>query len=278
MTNSVNNAIIYLKEGYIMPNNDLFSDIPALGDEQGLENLLNQQTLASMGVQPAQDPEPAQEPAPAQAQPTYTNEQIQQIIARNQQLEAQTNQPAQRPAYQPAAQQQQQVAQGYNAQQIEIINKLLASGMTIGQINAEINKRRAANASNSAVMQRVQALEQHIQQQQYEAAASAFEQKMLAFGDKFGLSEDELVLFGETALTKGIDVTKADLETAFRAVYPDQYALRMQRITNNSTAPIYGGVSVSEAPRAQASKIEDAYVDSFLRGAMPNQYNMFNKK
>ena len=273
MTNSVNNAMIYLKEGEIMPNNDLFSDIPALGDEQGLENLLNQQTLADMGVQPTQEPEPAQEPAPAQAQPTYTNEQIQQIIARNQQLESQF---AQQPTQQPVQRQQVSQTQGYNPQQIAIINKLLASGMTIEQINSELNKRRS-NVANPAVMQRIQALEQHIQQQQYEAAANAFEQKMLAFGEKFGLSEQELVLFGETALSKGINVTQADLETAFRAVYPEQYALRMQRITNNSTAPIYGGVSVSEAPRAQVSKLEDAYVDSFLRGAMPNQYNMFKK-
>lgn len=273
MTNSVNNAMIYLKEGEIMPNNDLFSDIPALGDEQGLENLLNQQALTDMGVQPTQDPEPAQEPA--QQSNTYTNEQIQQIIARNQQLEAQLNQPQTQPVQRQVAQQNQ--VQGYNPQQIAIINRLLASGMTIGQINDELNKRRANNV-NPAVMQRIQALEQHLQQQQYDAAANAFEQKMLTFGEKFGLSEDELVLFGNTALSKGINVAHVtDLEAVFRAIYPDQYALRMQRINNNNTAPIYGGVSVSEAPRAQASKLEDAYVDSFLRGAMPNQYNMYKK-
>lgn len=257
-----------------MPNNDLFSDIPALGDEQGLENLLNQQALTDMGVpaEPAQE-QPAQEPA--QQQPTYTAEQIQQIVARNQQLEAQLGQQNQQ---QVQKQVQQPATNGYNQQQIAIINRLLASGMTIPQINAELNKRRA-NSVNPAVMQRIQALEQQFQQQQYEAAVNELEQKMLAFGDKFGLSEDELVLFGNTALSKGINVANVtDLETVFRAIYPEQYALRVQRMNNNSTSQIYGGVNVSEAPRASISKLEDAYVDRFLHGAMPNQYDAFKNK
>lgn len=257
-----------------MPNNDLFSDIPALGDEQGLENLLNQQALTDMGVpaEPAQ--EQTQEPA---QQTTYTAEQIQEIIARNQQLEAQLGQQNQ----QRQVQMQQPAPQtGYNQQQIAIINRLLASGMTIQQINAELEKRRSNPQANPAMMQRIQALEQQFQQQQYEAAASAFEQKMLAFGEKFGLSENDLVLFGETALSKGINVANAntDLETAFRAIYPEQYALRVQRMNNNNTSQIYGGVNVSEAPRASVSKLEDAYVDRFLHGAMPNQYDAFKNK
>ena len=260
-----------------MPNNELFSDIPELGDEQGLENLLNQQALSDMGIpaEPAQE-QPVQEPA---QQPSYTAEQIQQIIARNQQLEAQIGQQNQQ---QVQRQVQQPAANGYNQQQIAIINRLLASGMTIPQINAELERRRASRSQNvnPALMNRIQALEQQFQQQQYEAAAAAFEQKMLTFGDKFGLSEKELVLFGETAASKGIDVTKSnvDLETAFRAVYPEQYALRVQRMNNNNTSQIYGGVNVSEAPRASISKLEDAYVDRFLHGAMPNQYDAFKNK
>ena len=269
-----------------MPNNELFSDIPALGDEQGLENLLNQQALTDMGV-PA---EPAQEqnPQPAQQQPTYTAEQIQEIIARNQQLEAQLGQQNQQPAQTQLQQQFQQQTQtqqparqtGYTQQQIGIINRLLASGMTIPQIAAELDRRRSNTQANPAMMQRIQALEQQFQQQQYEAAASAFEQKMLTFGEKFGLSEKDLVLFGETALSKGINVANAntDLETAFRAIFPEQYALRVQRMNNNNTSQIYGGVNVSEAPRASVSKLEDAYVDRFLHGAMPNQYDAFKNK
>jgi hypothetical protein len=46
--------------------------------------------------------------------------------------------------------------------------------------------------------------------------------------------------------------------------------------TNSSQ--IYGGTSIPEGNRTATSKLEDAYVENFLKGAMPNQYGMLNKK
>ena len=267
-----------------MPNNDIFSGIPSLDDQQGLENYLNQQTLDNMGLntqipaaleQPASEPAGAASqnstPAPAQ-QPTYTNEQIAQIIARNQQLEAQLVQ-------QPVQTQQQQIRQAqpaaplYNERQIGIINQLLAKGVSIEQIAAHMaNARGNASQVNNATLQRLQNIEAYLQQQQYAQAETEFTNKMLAFGEKFGLSEQELVHFGNVAFDKGINVLHADLETAFRAVVPDQYALRVQRMQNNNTSQFYGGASAMDTPRASASKMEDAYVDAFLKQSMPNQY------
>jgi hypothetical protein len=102
---------------------------------------------------------------------------------------------------------------------------------------------------------------------------------MTTFGDKFGLSENDLVTFGNKAMTMGINLTTVtDVESVFRAVYPEQYAIRSQRIANNPTSHIYGGASTPEAPRAATSKLEDAYVDNFLKQAMPNQFNTFPNK
>lgn len=265
-----------------MPNNEIFSGIPSLDDTQGLENYLNQQTLDNMGLNtqtPAaletNDGNDNQQQTQVQ-QPTYTNDQIAQIIARNQQLEASlANQ-------QPAQYQQQSSANPYNARQIEIINQLMSRGMTIEQISERLAQARQRNQTTSnvnlALMQRLQNVEAYLQQQEYLQAQSDFEQKMLNFGEKFGLSEDDLVSFGNYALTKGINVLNVtDLESVFRALYPDQYALRVQRINNNSTSQIYGGVNVSETPRASVSKMEDAYVEAFMKQTMPNQYGMLNK-
>ena len=269
-----------------MPNNDLFSGIPGLEDTQGLEDLINQQALEDMGInsqipaaleqpvdpnaqQPQQNPAPQQQPA----QPQYTSEQIAQIIERNQQLEAYARQ---QQTAQVQRQQQQQPL--YNERQIQIINQLLSKGVSIDRIAAALNKNRQANAVQNATAQRLQQIEQYLQAQEYTKAQNDFVQKMTNFGDKFGLSEDELVLFGEKANAIGIDVTRVtDLETAFRAVFPEQYALRVQRLNNRSTAPIYGGVNAGETPRITANKAEDAYVDAFMRQTMPNQYNLFKK-
>ena len=271
-----------------MPNNDLFSGIPALDDTQGLDNLMTQQSLDSMGVN-AQVPtaleqnvdtnaqQPATEPTvPQQSQTGYTSEQIAQLIARNQQLESQFQQ-QQQIAQQRAVQQQAQQPL-YNERQRQIINELLNRGVSIDRIAAALNRNRQANAVQNATLQKIQNIEQYLQQQEYAKAESEFEQKMLTFGDKFGLSEDDLVYFGNLALSKGINVAQvSDLEAVFRAVLPEQYALRMQRINNNATSQIYGGVSVGETPRATANKLEDAYVDAFMKQTMPNQYGMFKK-
>lgn len=273
-----------------MPNNEIFSGIPSLDDTQGLEDYLNQQAMDSMGLNtqiPAALENQQQTDAnsgnsgnadPAQTAPTYTQEQIAQIIARNQQLEAQFAQ-SQQPVQPQQQVQQQQVRQAplYNDRQIGIINQLLARGVSIEEIAAHIAKSRNTAPVNSALVQRLQSIESYLQQQQYAQAEAEFIQKMTTFGDKFGLSEKELEHFGNVALEKGINVAHVtDLEAVFRAIFPDQYALRVQRMSNPSTSQFYGGASAMDTPRASASKMEDAYVDAFLKQTMPNQYGRKN--
>lgn len=270
-----------------MPNEELFSGIPALGDEQGLETFMNNAALDNMGIgndptpaalqvqTPAQvQPEPATPAQPAQVQPQapqFTAEQVAQIIAQNQQL---IQQNAQRQA-------QPQTAQPnspYTPQQAAIIKQLIDRGVPIERIQAALNGNAAQNAAQNAVMQRLANMEAYLQQQQYVAAQNEFIDKMTTFGDKFGLSEADLVTFGNKAMSMGINLTTvSDVEAVFRAVYPDQYAIRSQRIAGASSTPIYGGSSTPEAPRAATARMEDAYVEQFLRSSMPNQYGMQTK-
>lgn len=270
-----------------MPNEELFSGIPALGDEQGLETFMNNAALDNMGI--GNDPTPAalQVQTPAQAQvepatpaqpaqvqpqaPQFTAEQVAQIIAQNQQLIQQNAQRQAQP--QPA-----QPASPYTPQQATIIKQLIDRGVPIERIQAALNGNAAQNATQNAVMQRLANMEAYLQQQQYVAAQNAFIDKMTTFGDKFGLSEADLVTFGNKAMSMGINLTTvSDVEAVFRAVYPDQYAIRSQRIASAPSTPIYGGSSTPEAPRATAAKMEDAYVEQFLRSSMPNQYGMQTK-
>ena len=270
-----------------MPDNNIFSGIPALGDEAGLEQFNNNSTLDAMGlgnptipsalqtqepsVEPTQDPvQQNQNQTPAA--PQFTSEQISQIIARNQQLEAQ----AQAQQMQQAAAMRQQAAQQqtYTPRQAQIIKELIDKGVPIERIQQALNGSRQQNAAQNAIMQRLQGVENYLEEQRYLAAQNEFVSRMTAFGDKFGLSENDLVTFGNTALSKGINLTTVnDVEAVFRAVYPEQYAIRSQRISGAAASQIYGGANTPEAPRAATSKLEDAYVDSFLKQAMPNQYN-----
>lgn len=269
-----------------MPN-EIFSGIPSLDDTEGLNNYLNNSALAEMGMaQPdapaAQDPTPvqateaqpaAQEAAPqTQSAPAYTSEQIQQIIARNQQLEnamRQTRAQATPSQVTPTAQ--------YTPQQRAIVNELLNRGVPFDTI-AKALHGNASDAAAAQTARRVQAIESYLQNQQYLSDQAAFVNKMTAFGDKYGLSENELVTFGNKAMAMGINLTTVnDVEAVFRAVYPEQYAIRSQRLANNSTSEIYGGSSIAEAPRASTSKMEDAYVDAFLKRSMPNLYGTAHK-
>jgi hypothetical protein len=270
-----------------MPNEELFSGIPSLGDAEGLEQYLNNSTLENMGVSGAipsalQTQEPAaQEPATATPStptaPQYTSEQVAQIIARNQQLEtamaAQAQARAQAQA-QYAAQQQQQ--QAYTPRQADLIKQLIDRGVPSERIAAALNGNRQAAAAQNAIAQRLANLEGYLQQQAYLSEQNEFIDRMTTFGDKFGLSEQDLVTFGNVAASKGINLTNIttveDIETVFRAVYPEQYAIRSQRLAGAPAPHIYGGSSVPEAPRAAASRLEDQYVDQFLASAMPNQY------
>lgn len=271
-----------------MPDN-IFSGIPALGDEAGLEQYNNNAALNEMGLgnptipsalqvqEPVQTPTvPAQTttPAPAEPQPAtpqYTAEQISQIIARNQQLEAQSR------AYENnrnAQAQQSQYNATYTPRQAQIIKQLIDRGVPISRIQQALDAGRQRNSAQDAIVQRLNSVENYLQNQQYEAAQNEFIDRMTSFGNKFGLSEDDLVTFGNAAMAKGINITTvSDVETVFRAIYPEQYAIRSQRISGAAASQIYGGANTPEAPRAATSKLEDAYVDNFLKQAMPNQYN-----
>ena len=292
-----------------MENNNDFSGIPALGDVQGLENFLTNQNLAAQGLptQPAQPTQPAAQPAapanpapaatPAQpatpaAQPAapslnpgnVTREDIaailQKLDAINSGRAAQPAPQAQpRPATQPAAPQFT-----YTDQERNFVINAMQQGYSLSQINQVIMQRRTQNGyapqNNTAIEQRMNNLEQYLRSQEYKQAETVFVDRLTTFGNKFGLSEQDLVTFGNAALQKGINIAvpNVDLETVFRAVYPEQYAIRVQRMTPTNTSQIYGGTSIPEGNRASAAKAEDAYVDAFLRQTMPNQYGMLNKK
>lgn len=273
---------------------DIFSGIPALGDTAGLESFMNDQTVAQavpdtsipaalQQQQPVQaaEPAPTTDPAPAAtpatpAAPTYTSEQVQEIVNRmtaQQAVQAQAQQQAmlQQRQAQAAAQRA-----AYTPQQAAIIKQLIDKGVGLDRIMAAMNGGQ--NAQQNALSARLQAIEQRMQQQQYAAEEQAFINKMTEFGNKFGLTEADLVTFGNAAYEKGINVAQVtDIESVFRALYPEQYAIRMQRMSNAPASQIFGGSSVPEMPRAAASKVEDQYVEQFLRHSMPNQYGMTRK-
>ena len=277
-----------------MPNDELFSGIPSLSDEEGFQDYLNQQTLNELGVNgnvpaaletaPNTDSEdsntaPQVNPQTSpQTSPQFTSEQVQAIINRNAQLEAYARAQAQTQAQaQAQAQHQQERVLGpaeYNVQQAAIIKQLIDKGVPLSAIVNAVNGRNPQqNRANIEILNRVKAVENYLQQQQYMNEEAKFVNKMTEFGNKFGLSENDLVTFGNTALAKGINIANVtDIEAVFRALYPDQYAVRSQRRSSISSSQIYGGSSTPENPRATASKLEDAYVDQFLKGTMPNAY------
>lgn len=279
-----------------------FSDIPALGDVQGLETYLNNQALAAQGLpvqnttqpaatetsaaasaapaaQPAatQSAQPAAQPAqPADNTITLTREQLSAILASKGQAPAGV-QPQQQPA-------QRQPA--YTAQEQVFISRALQQGYSLDQINQFLKTQRPGNGTGNgngqdpALAQRIAQVEQYLRTQEYKQAEAAFVDKLSNFGSKWGLSEQDLVNFGNEALKHGINIAtdSIDLEMVFRAVYPDQYAIRSRRMTPTNSSQIYGGTSISEGNRASAAKLEDAYVENFLKQTMPNQYGMLNKK
>lgn len=288
-----------------MDNNVDFSDIPALGDTQGLENFINNQNLQAQGLQPVQptqqqaqpaaqpSAQPAAQPAAqpvapaaqannnqqvntAQGQPVFTREQVAALLQQN---------AAQAQQQQPQVQPQRQAPQvAYSDQERNFVLTAMQRGYSLDQINQVIMQRRMQNGvapqSNPALEQRMANLEQYLRNQEYKQAETVFIDKLSAFGDKFGLSEQDLVTFGNAALQKGINIAvpNVDLETVFKAVYPEQYAIRVQRMSPTNTSQIYGGTSIPEGNRALAGKAEDAYVEAFLKQTMPNQYGMLNKK
>ena len=270
-----------------MDNNELFSGIPGLEDTAGLEAYLNGAALSEAGVgnqdttpialqqaqteqQPQQTEQQPQQVQPIQQQdaPQFTAEQVADIVNRMQQAQQARNTQPQQP---------QSSQTTYSPRQAATIKQLIDRGVPLERILAAMNGNRQT-AQQNAMAQRLAQVEQYLQQQQYNAAQSAFVDKMQSFGNKFGLNEDELVVFGNKAQSMGINlIDVTDVEAVFRAIYPEQYAIRSQRLAGASTAQIFGGANAAEMPRASASKLEDAYVDNFLKRSMPNQYGMYSK-
>jgi hypothetical protein len=286
-------------------NSTDFSGIPALNDTQGLENYLNQQTLNDLGLPNPTNPQPnpvtpqpsgdgntnlAQNgdivnptlnpnPNPAAPNPAATpTTDVNALVARIDELTKQINALRAQPQTQPqGVTQPQQPRNAYTPAEMQFINAALARGYSMTQIEQTIQNRRAgvpgANPNaNSELTNRMANLEKYIQEREYAQAQNAFIDKLSNFGDKWGLSENDLVAFGNYALSKGINIATAniDLETVFKALYPEQYSIRLQRMSNNPTSQIFGGSNVPEGNRQQAARQEDAYVEQFLKSTMPN--------
>lgn len=270
-----------------MPDyNEIFSGIPSLDDEAGVQNYMNNAALADAGLGNVETPvalqtqtaEPqVQTTEPVQTAPQYTSDQVAAIIARNQQLEAAAV--AQRNAAM-QTQQPQYAQNAYTPRQAELIKQLIDKGVSLDRINAALQGNRQQTAAQNAMMNRLANVERYLQEQEYAAAQNAFVDKMTTFGNRFGLSENDLVTFGNKAMSMGINLTEVPgdaIENVFKAVYPDQYAIRSQRLSGSSASHIYGGASSVETTRASATKLEDAYVDAFLKQSMPNQYGKYTK-
>lgn len=261
-----------------MPNENQFSDIPSLSDAAGLEAYLQNQSLAAQGVQPQAAEQAAAANQAAQGQPqtdqfagqqtadrTYTEEDLRQIVANLDRLQA-----GQR-SVQPQQQASRQAS--YSPQELAFIQKALGLGYGIDDINKTIMNRRA-QASPSNINARISAIEQTLQSAAYKQAEAAFVDKLSAFGDKYGLSEDDIVQFANAAMDQGINIamSNVNLDTVFRAVYPEQYAIRTQRMQNSPSSQIYGGAAMPGSNTASAQRAASAYVENFLASRMPGQY------
>ena len=282
-----------------MPDN-IFSGIPSLNDDTGLQTYLNNQQLTNLGItntevetsaqgqqpvvqpatQPGQSAQPAVQPT-VQEQPTlqgagYTVEDVNRILARNAELEKQVNamaRPTTPTTFTPTRTPVTTPTPRYSANQINLIKQALDQGATIEQIQAALSRKPVQDGANKELLDKVNAIENYLQQSAYDKAQTEFINKLTAFGDKFGLSENDLVVFGNTALAKGINIAQvSDLESVFRAIYPEQYAIRVQRMQHTPTSQIFGGSTMFINPTAMSEQAADNYVEGFLKGAMPNQY------
>ena len=278
-----------------MPDN-IFSGIPSLNDDTGLQTYLNNQQLTSLGIpntevetsaqgqqpvaQPGQSAQPAAQPT-VQEQPTlqsagYTVEDVNRILARNAELEKQVNamvRPTTPTTFTPTRTPVTAPTPRYSANQINLIKQALDQGATIEQIQAALSRKPVQDGASKELLDKVNAIENYLQQSAYDKAQTEFVNKLTAFGDKFGLSENDLVVFGNTALAKGINIAQvSDLESVFRAIYPEQYAIRVQRMQHTPTSQIFGGSTMFINPTAMSEQAADNYVEGFLKGAMPNQY------
>ena len=258
-----------------MQEQNIFEGIPSLDDSNGLQEYMTNENLNNMGLggetSPLLQPENNQN---VEAQPNtnqsdeqnvYTREQIAQIIAENQLLRQQMQSVPQQPQVQP---QTPQTPQAYTPQQAAAIKQAIDRGIPLDKIMQALGQ----NKTQAQIVQKLNNVEQYLAQREYQSAQNAFVSKMQDFGAKFGLSEIDLVTFANTALSKGINLTNVDdVEMVFRAIYPEQYSIRMQRI-NSTPSTIYGGGNIGQTPQ-ESNKQIDAYVENFLKQRMPNQYN-----
>lgn len=273
--------------------NNIFSGIPSLDDDQGLAQYLEQQTVSQFdngneipnALQQTNSnegndnvPNNATQPQVQSNGTTYSAEQVQNIINTiHQQYAQQTQRQA---APQPQSQRQVQQAPTYSQAELNAINQMLSRGYSLEQVLAAVQNNRARTGvqRDPALEQKINNIEQYLYNQQYKAEQTAFIDKMTTFGNRLGLSENDLVTFGNAALAQGINLINVpDVEKVFKMIYPEQYAIRTQRMSNTQTSQIYGGTSVPETNRALNEKAMDAYVDSFLKRSMPNQYGMQRK-
>lgn len=273
--------------------NNIFSGIPSLDDDQGLAQYLEQQTVSQFdngneipnALQQTNSNEGNDNVSNNATQPqvqsngtTYSAEQVQNIINTIHQQYAQQTQRQAAPQAQPQRQVQQ--APTYSQAELNAINQMLSRGYSLEQVLAAVQNNRAKTGvqRDPALVQKINNIEQYLYNQQYKAEQTAFIDKMTAFGNRLGLSENDLVTFGNAALAQGINLINVpDVEMVFKMIYPEQYAIRTQRMSNTQTSQIYGGTSVPETNRALNEKAMDAYVDSFLKRSMPNQYGMQRK-
>lgn len=257
--------------------NDENTQLPALDDESGLQNLLQQKEMQSIGIvpQPATTgtQAPAQPVQQAAAQPTpqgpvYTEAQVQAIL-QQQSAARQTVAPQQQVP-------QQQPAQGaaYSERQTQLVVEAMRRGIPLDKIVTALGNQRQVGTPDYAqqLMSKVNDLQQRFNQIEESKVAEQFESKMTAFGSKLGLSERDLYTFGTKALENGINILYVnDIEAVFRGIYPEQYALRVQRAQPQATSQIYGGSNVGTTSQ-DTEKYAQQYAEQFLKNTMPNYY------
>jgi hypothetical protein len=257
--------------------NDEITQLPALDDESGLQNLLQQKEMQSIGIVPQPTSQPTQEqPAPAPVQqaaaqptqgPTYSEAQVQAIL--QQYAARQTAAPQQ-----PVPQQQPAPTSQYSERQTQLVVEAMRRGIPLDRVVAALNSNRQNGSPDYAqqLMSKVNELQQRFNQIEESKVADQFESKMTAFGGKLGLSERDLYTFGTKALENGINILYVnDIEAVFRGLYPEQYALRIQRAQPQATSQIYGGSNVGTTSQ-DTDKYAQQYAEQFLKNTMPNYY------
>jgi hypothetical protein len=260
--------------------NDEITQLPALDDEQGLQNLMQQQQMASIGIVPqntgdstqnVQEAIPQQGYAPetGTGETTFTEAQVQAILQNYANAVKSTIAPQQSVPQQQAAPTTQ-----YDQRQMQLVNEAMRRGIPLEKIVASLGSNRQGGQPDYAqqLAQKVNELQQRFNQIEQSKVTEQFESKLTGLGNKLGLSERDLYTFGTKALENGINILYVnDIEAVFRGLYPDQYALRVQRAQPQATSQIYGGSNVGTTSQDN-EKYAQQYAEQFLKNTMPNYY------